>query len=203
MFTAEQAKDAGARAASVGADQVTFMVLMNPPHVADLLFGEGMAALRSSGAVCLHPAPFASLASDEARSALAQADVLITGWGAPQLTTEVLASASRLRFILHAGGLASHVLPDGVGGREIGLGNAGWINAIPVAEFTFAMIVLANKQAFRTQRVYRERRAFVDWGGRVPERRKPGQDDRHRRRIADRSHRDGAARRHRGLGSAL
>lgn len=149
-------------AEQAGTGPVTFMVLLDPPYVADRLFGPGLAALNASGAVGLHPAPFASLATPEARAALAQADVLITGWGAPHLTPEILDAAPRLRFILHAGGQVAHVLPQGLNGRAIGLSNAGWINAIPVAEFTLAMIVLANKQAFRARHVYRERRAAFD-----------------------------------------
>jgi phosphoglycerate dehydrogenase-like enzyme len=138
-----------------------FVVLLDPPDLADQLFGPGLAALGATGAESLHPTPFTSLDSPEARAALAKADVLITGWGAPPLSEAQLQAAPRLRFVLHAGGQASHFLPASIRQRDIQLSNAGWINAIPVAEFTFAMIILANKQAFRTRNLYRQRRDFI------------------------------------------
>nr|WP_295883072.1 hydroxyacid dehydrogenase [uncultured Devosia sp.] len=140
---------------------VRFLLLLNPPDLADLLFGPDLAALKAAGGVNLHTGPFTSLDSDEARAALATADVLITGWGAPALTEQQLDAAPRLRHVLHAGGQASHFLPPDVRQRGIQLSNAGWINAIPVAEFTFAMIILANKQAFHIRNLYGERRDFV------------------------------------------
>lgn len=140
---------------------VSFIVLLDPPHVADLLYGPNLKALTATGARALSMAPFTTLESEEARKALAAADVLITGWGAPRLTAEQINAAPRLRYVLHAGGQAAHFLPP-LAGRDIALSNAGWINAIPVAEFTVAMIILANKQAFRARALYSARRDFVN-----------------------------------------
>lgn len=140
---------------------IRFMVVMNPTHVADMLYGPGLGALIATGARPIHPAPFSHFDSEDARAALASVDVLITGWGAPQLSEEQLNDAAQLRYVLHAGGQAAHFLPP-LAGREIQLSNAGWINAIPVAEYTFAMIVLANKHAFRARNLYHQRRDFIN-----------------------------------------
>lgn len=145
----------------VDAAPVRFMVLLDPPHVADMLYGPGLNALVATGATPVNPMPFTDLNSDAARAALAATDVLITGWGAPQLSSGDLEAAPRLRYVLHAGGQAAHFLPP-IAGRDVQIANAGWINAIPVAEFTFAMIILANKQAFRTRNLYHDRRDFVN-----------------------------------------
>lgn len=143
--------------------QLGFVVLLDPPSLADRLFGPGLAALKDAGGISLHPVPFTDLTSPAARAALADAEVLITGWGAPPLTHAQIEAAPRLRHVLHAGGQASHFLPAGMTRqRRIALSNAGWINAIPVAEFTFAMIILANKQAFRARNLYSTRRDFID-----------------------------------------
>lgn len=135
---------------------------MSPPELADRLFGPGFETLRSAGATPLHRSPYASLDTPEARDALAQAEVLITGWGAAPLTDRHLDAAPRLRYVLHAGGQAAPLLPESASDRGIQASNAGWINAIPVAEFTVAMIVLANKQAFRARRLYWRRRNHID-----------------------------------------
>ncbi len=160
MLTRERSAPTSALSRQADSTPISFMVLLDPPHLADMLFGPELAALTATGAVALNPAPFADLTSDTARAALANVEVLVTGWGAPQLTPEQLDAAPCLRYVLHAGGQAAHFLPPTLR-RDIQLSNAGWINAIPVAEFTFAMIILANKQAFSIRNLYRERRDFV------------------------------------------
>lgn len=150
-----------APARATRASTVTFMVVLDPTHVADMLYGPDLGALTATGAHPAHPVPFADFNSEAARAALAEVDVLVTGWGAPSLTPEQFGTASNLGFVLHAGGQAAHLLPP-LQGRNIQFSNAGWINAIPVAEYTFAMIILANKQAFRTRQLYHGRRDFVN-----------------------------------------
>lgn len=141
---------------------VTFVATMNPPDLAGRLFGPNFEALRNAGATPLHPVPYTSLDAIEAREAFSRAEVLVTGWGASQLTDGDLDAAPRLRYVLHAGGQAAPLLPDSAADRGIQVSNAGWINAIPVAEFTVAMIALANKETFRARRLYGRRRDHID-----------------------------------------
>lgn len=98
--------------------------------------------------------------SDAAREALGRAEVLLTGWETPHLTAKVLRHAPRLRRVIHLGGYAPGLFPDGADG--ITLSDVGAANSVPVAEYSLAMILLANKDTFRAQRLYRERRAFID-----------------------------------------
>jgi phosphoglycerate dehydrogenase-like enzyme len=98
--------------------------------------------------------------SDAARETLARADVLLTGWETPHLTAKVLRHAPRLRRVIHVGGYADGLFPDGKPG--ITTSDVGVVNSLPVAEYSLAMILLANKDTFRAQRLYRERRAFID-----------------------------------------
>jgi phosphoglycerate dehydrogenase-like enzyme len=98
--------------------------------------------------------------SDAARQTLARADVLFTGWETPQLTAEVLHHAPRLRRVIHVGGYADGLFPDGKNG--ILTSDVGAVNSVPVAEYSLAMILLANKDTFRAQQLYRERRAHID-----------------------------------------
>lgn len=98
--------------------------------------------------------------SAAARDTLALVEVLVTGWDTPRLGHEVLDAAPRLRRIIHAGGAATGLLPETT--RHIELADVGAANSIPVAEYTLAMILLANKDAFRARELYRARRAFID-----------------------------------------
>ena len=78
---------------------------------------------------------------------LARIEVLLTGWGAPRLDDRLLARMPRLRAMLHcAGSVRALVSPD-FWARGILATSAAEVNAVPVAEFTFAAIVLAGKKA--------------------------------------------------------
>lgn len=147
---------------AAAAHPVAFMTVMNPPELSEHLFGCGDGAPRIAGTAALNERPFSTFTSSAARAALAEAEVLITAWGAPALTEDDLAAAPHLRYVIHAGGQASTLLPHTAAAERILLSNAGWVNAIPVAEFTVAMIVLANKDAFRSNRIYLDKRAWVD-----------------------------------------
>src|SRR4051812_20518582 len=100
--------------------------------------------------------------SDFATASLRTAEVLLTGWGCPPVDERVLASAPALRAIVHAGGsVKGHVTPA-CWARGIVVSTAAAANAGPVAEYTLAMILLANKRAHRIARAYADRRAALD-----------------------------------------
>ena len=76
---------------------------------------------------------------------LAALDVLITGWGCPELGPAELDAMPRLRAVLHAAGtVKSHVGPD-VWSRGILITSAADANAYPVAEYTLAAILNEGK----------------------------------------------------------
>lgn len=76
---------------------------------------------------------------------LATLDVLLTGWGCPEIGAAELDAMPRLRAIVHAGGtVKSHVRPD-VWSHGILVTTAADANAYPVAEYTLASILLAGK----------------------------------------------------------
>ncbi|MCS5716448.1 hydroxyacid dehydrogenase [Herbiconiux sp. CPCC 205716] len=100
---------------------------------------------------------------DELRAAgpIDDIEVLLTGWGTPSFTEDDLAALPSLKAIIHAGGVASVLLPPRTT-RQLALSVAADINGIPVAEYTLAMILLANKKVFESERLYRRRRDFID-----------------------------------------
>ncbi|RKN43921.1 hydroxyacid dehydrogenase [Streptomyces hoynatensis] len=100
--------------------------------------------------------------SDRAREALAGTEILLAGWGAPPLTPAH--RAPRLRAVVYAGGVAATCLSDpaAFAARGLAAANAREANALPVAEYTLAMILLANKQSFLAERLHRERRGPLD-----------------------------------------
>ncbi|MEV0891578.1 hydroxyacid dehydrogenase [Promicromonospora sp. NPDC050262] len=99
--------------------------------------------------------------TDMARRALADAEVLLAGWGAPRITVD---DTPRLRAVLYAGGVASTCLADPAAhaARGVVAANARAVNALPVAEYTLATVLLANKRTRAAEREYRATRRLPD-----------------------------------------
>lgn len=93
---------------------------------------------------------------------LADVEVLVTGWGAPTLDAEALALMPRLRAVVHAAGSVKHHLPDEFWARGIPVSSAAWANALPVAEYTLAAILVANKGLLQMAAAYRADPAGID-----------------------------------------
>lgn len=101
------------------------------------------------------PEPITSFESAEARLLLREAEILVTGWGCPLISREVVAAAPKLRLIAHAAGTVKYHLDPAVYEAGIAVTNAVAANAIPVAEFTLASIIFAAKRAFTFRDLYR------------------------------------------------
>lgn len=93
---------------------------------------------------------------------LAQADILITGWGCHRIDDEVLASAPRLKYICHAAGTVKGHVSEACWERGIQVSTAADANAVPVAEYTLAMILLATKRTLQLARLMRAGRATLE-----------------------------------------
>jgi phosphoglycerate dehydrogenase-like enzyme len=106
--------------------------------------------------------PLTSFSSSAAVERLGGARVLLTGWGSPVIDERALAHAPRLQAVVHAAGtVKTHVTPA-VFARGIQVSSAADANAMPVAEYTVAMILLAGKAVPALAREYRVRRAAID-----------------------------------------
>lgn len=100
-------------------------------------------------------APLEEFSSAEARAVLGEIDILITGWGCPMVTAEVVKAAPRLKLIAHAAGTVKFTLDPAVYAAGIRVTHAADANAVPVAEYTLASIIFANKRVFELRDRYR------------------------------------------------
>lgn len=141
------------------------VLALDPPALAGRLFApDARARLRAlvdlgdGGDDGGDGAVLTELTSPDAVRRLAEAEVLVAGWGAPRVPVDL---APRLRAVVYAGGVAATCLADPAAhaARGVVAANARAANAVPVAEYTLAMILLANKHVHRAERDYRERRA--------------------------------------------
>ncbi|MEV0090890.1 hydroxyacid dehydrogenase [Streptomyces sp. NPDC050738] len=88
-----------------------------------------------------------SLTGGEARAVLADTQLLITGWGCPPLTADVLVMAPRLQAVVHSAGSVKRLVTDAVWERGLLVSSAADANAGPVVDYTVAVITLASKRA--------------------------------------------------------
>ncbi len=104
----------------------------------------------------------ASFDDARARALLAETQILVTGWGCPPIDATVLEAAPRLRLIAHAAGSVKALVGPGVFARGITVVSAADANALPVAEFTVAAILFANKRVFDFAAAYRRERRGLE-----------------------------------------
>ena len=91
--------------------------------------------------------------------------VLITGWGCPRLDGPVLDALPALRMVAHAAGTVRPIVSEALWDRGVVVTSAAAANAVPVAEFTFAAIVMILKDVFAVRdrhRTVRGREPVVD-----------------------------------------
>ncbi|MFI2207327.1 hydroxyacid dehydrogenase [Streptomyces sp. NPDC020192] len=132
---------------------------MDPVHL-PLLFPPPLMT-RLTRAADIEPALVVRDFTDPtAAGALASADVLITGWGCPHLDAGVLAAAPKLRTVLHAAGSVRSLVGEALWTHGITVSSAVTGNAVPVAEYTLAMILLVGKDAFEHREGYRRGHAY-------------------------------------------
>jgi len=141
---------------------LTVMLAMNDASRDRVLVARVRQRLEAVATV-LPVGPGTSFLGDRAiRAALPEVDVLLTGWGCPRIGPEVLDAAPKLQAILHAAGSVKAIVDPAAFDRGIQVSSAATANALPVAEFTVAAIVLAGKRAFRLAAQYRIERRKAD-----------------------------------------
>lgn len=109
------------------------------------------------------PQPLARFDDPRADALLADAEILLSGWGCPPLDAALLDRTPRLRLVAHAAGTVKNHVTPACFERGLRVVSAAAANALPVAEYTLAAILLSGKRAFELQRRYRELRSFRMW----------------------------------------
>ncbi len=108
------------------------------------LFGDAdLDRLRALGTL-LNAEPIGAW-DDQANALLADAEVVVGHWGCAPLDAAMLDRTPRLGLFAYAAGTVKMTLTDAVWDRSIRVTSGANANAEPVAEFTLAAILFANK----------------------------------------------------------
>ena len=81
--------------------------------------------------------------------ALADVDVLLTGWGVPPIDAHVLAQAPRLHTVLHGAGAVRGFVTEALLTGGIRVSSASSANAVPVVQYTVAVVHLSLKRVWQ------------------------------------------------------
>jgi phosphoglycerate dehydrogenase-like enzyme len=152
----------------------TVALSMHPGLEPYALRPEHVAAL-GEVADLLAPEPVQSLPADRADEVLAGADVLLGHWGCVVLDDALLARAPRLRMLAYAAGTVRGTVTPATFARGLLVTSGAAANAVPVAEYTVAAVLWANKAAFTERERLRgaelpalpRRHPVGNWGKRV------------------------------------
>ncbi|MFJ8060951.1 hydroxyacid dehydrogenase [Streptomyces sp. NPDC096142] len=132
---------------------------LDPVHLPLLFPTSLMNRLRSSARI--EPALVVRDFTDPAaEAALADADILITGWGSPHLGADTLTRMPRLHTVLHAAGSVRSLVGGALWDHGVTVSSAVTGNAVPVAEYTLAMILLAGKDTFALRERFRRSHVY-------------------------------------------
>lgn len=130
------------------------ILAMRPAQTPDLL-GPAQWQRLAEIVTILDRRPLESFDDPRAAALLPQADIVLTGWGCPELSARVLSLAPRLALVAHTGSTVKPIISEALWARGVRVTSAAAANAVPVAEFALAAILLANKGVFRERETYR------------------------------------------------
>ena len=129
--------------------------------VAERQFGHGQLD-RFGDTVEVLPGVISDFSQPGADDALVGVDILLTSWGCPRIDEQVLARAPGLKAVVHAAGTVKAMVADAVWDRGILICSMAELNALPVAEFVLAMILLENKHVLPIMAEHQRMRRFPD-----------------------------------------
>lgn len=135
--------------AAIMADNIPF----HDGDIIEYVYGKELPSLIDS-MTDLYPVRITSKNLDEELPGLADTEVIFSSWGIPPLTSWQLDKMPRLKVVFYAGGSSKAFAPKLLE-RGITVCSAVQANAIPVAEFCLAQILLSCKNAYQNSRLCR------------------------------------------------
>ncbi len=131
------------------------LVALRPALYTELFSPEADARLRHACELQIQPSAD-DLSSAQLARLLPGCDIVITGWGTPVFSDEVLAAADNLRLIAHSAGSIKRMLPPAVFAAGRRVTHAAAAMQIPVAETTLLFILLSLRRFHQIDRVFKD-----------------------------------------------
>ncbi|MGC8540469.1 MAG: hydroxyacid dehydrogenase [Phycisphaerae bacterium] len=94
--------------------------------------------------------------------ALADIDVVFSGWGGPRMDENFLSLAPALKLVLYGAGSLSEVATYPAWARGVRFCSAAYANSIPVAEYSLAAILLGLKHVWHYAVAVKSQKSWMD-----------------------------------------
>jgi phosphoglycerate dehydrogenase-like enzyme len=114
----------------------------------DNIYGEELGAA-VAGRLDLVAPPLTAGALASQPELLRDVEIIMGGWGMGAMDAKFLAAAPKLRAVFHGAGSIKGVVSEAFWQRNIHIVSAYTMNAVPVAEFTLATVLLSLKQVWK------------------------------------------------------
>ena len=135
-----------------------FIFVLDAVHFPALFGNKELDRLRQL--VDLDASPVSAAELGAAGNRFEAVEGIISSWGMPELSPDLLKSLPRLRAVFHAAGTVKCIATQASWARGIRISSAASENAKPTAEFAFAQIILSLKRAWARMFDLRERQAY-------------------------------------------
>jgi phosphoglycerate dehydrogenase-like enzyme len=139
------------------------LFLPRTPLAAEILSDRAKDTLESLGQVVWNEME-RDYTADELADLLPSADAVVTSWGSPSFTNELLARAQRLNIVGHAAGSVKHLMPKEGFDRGIVVLSAAAVIADSVAEYTLWAMLSAQRDLYRHDRFMKAERGWRESG---------------------------------------
>jgi phosphoglycerate dehydrogenase-like enzyme len=140
-------------------DKPKVFVAFRPSLYGILYSPETDVALRAFGDVTYHDSE-TNLTSDELAARVPGFDAVLSSWGTPRFTAEVLDAADQLKIVAHTAGSIKNMLPRPVFEQGIVVTHAASAIAGAVADLSLALTMLLLRRVHLNDRLLRD----SDWG---------------------------------------
>jgi phosphoglycerate dehydrogenase-like enzyme len=87
---------------------------------------------------------------------LKECNIIMSGWGGPLIDGWFLGKAPKLEAVFYGAGSIRGIVTPEFWEKGIPITSSWAANAVPVAEYTFAQIILCLKNAYRLNKIYTE-----------------------------------------------
>ncbi len=142
----------------------SLLVAITPTLYRELFSDAADATLRSLAEVTF-PATDHNLTVAELAQLVPGHSMVISGWGTPTFTDEVLRAAADLKLVAHSAGSIKKLLPPALFAQGIQVTHAAGAIAPAVAEMTILLILLALRQVHQLDRRLKAGQAWADAKG--------------------------------------
>lgn len=146
----------------------SLLVAITPALYRELFSDAADATLRSLVEVTFPPPSIATdrnLTSAELAQLLPGQTMVISGWGTPTFTDDVLKAASDLKLVAHSAGSIKKLLPPALFSQGVQVTHAAGAIAPAVAEMTVLLILLALRQVHQLDRRMKMGQTWADAKG--------------------------------------